>query len=172
MVLSSPVIVGKNVYFISSDAFLFAIDGGAHSWPIEYFFLRMWTQAAVWRILPYPPSLAGVTVQQQLGMMNVSSAAIENNNVYVGIDFYLVATNLQGKMLWRFTAGDEIASSPAVSGNTVYVGSNDGKIYAVNATTGKQLWNVSTGGKIGSSPALANGMLYVGSYDGKLYAIK
>ena len=59
-------------------------------------------------------------------MMNVSSPAIENNNVYVGIDFYLVATNIQGKTLWRFTAGDEIASSPAVSGNTVYVGSYDG----------------------------------------------
>jgi outer membrane protein assembly factor BamB len=54
----------------------------------------------------------------------------------------------------------------------VYVGSYDGKIYAVNATTGKQLWNVSTGYKIGSSPALADGVLYVGSYDGKLYAIK
>ena len=171
-ILSSPAVDGKNVLFISSDGFLFTIDGGAHSWPAEYFILNIWTQAAGWGFAPHPPSITGVSVQQQLGMMNVSSPAIENNTLYVGVDLYLAATNIQGKTLWMFKAGDEIASSPTVSGNTVYVGSYDGKIYAVNATTGKQLWNVSTGYKIGSSPALADGVLYVGSYDGKLYAIK
>ena len=171
-IISSPAVDGKNVYFTCSDGFLFAIDGGTHSWPAEYFILNIWTQAAVWGFAPYPPSITGVTVQQQIGTMNVSSPAIANNTLYVGVDFYMAATNLQGKTLWMFKAGDEIASSPAISGNAVYVGSYDGKIYAVDATTGKQLWNVSTGDKIGSSPALADGLLYIGSYDGKLYAIK
>jgi outer membrane protein assembly factor BamB len=43
--------------------------------------------------------------------------------VYFGDDddrIYALST-LTGKKLWMFNAGDEIASSPAVSGNTVYV---------------------------------------------------
>jgi eukaryotic-like serine/threonine-protein kinase len=56
--------------------------------------------------------------------------------------------------------------------NTVYVGSEDGRIYAIDATSGQELWHVVTGAQIDSSPALANGILYVGSFDGKMYAIK
>ncbi|MFI5068550.1 MAG: PQQ-binding-like beta-propeller repeat protein [Streptosporangiales bacterium] len=33
-----------------------------------------------------------------------------------------------------------IDSSPAVANGTVHVGSDDGKVYAINATTGKLRW--------------------------------
>ena len=55
---------------------------------------------------------------------------------------------------------------------TVYVGSEDGRLYAVDAATGKKLWDIITGGRITSSPAVADGTVYIGSYDGNLYAIK
>jgi outer membrane protein assembly factor BamB len=54
----------------------------------------------------------------------------------------------------------------------VYIGSDDGKIYAVDAASGQELWDITTGDSVTSSPAIANGILYVGSDDGKLYAIK
>jgi outer membrane protein assembly factor BamB len=54
----------------------------------------------------------------------------------------------------------------------VYVGSRDGRIYAVDCD-GNRKWEVATGGPISaSSPALGpDGTVYVGSDDGLLYAI-
>ena len=68
-----------------------------------------------------------------------------------------------------------MGSSPAIgSDGTVYVGSEDKKLYAINGKTGKKLWEFVTGGDVFiSSPAIgSDGTVYVGSYDKKLYAIK
>ncbi|HEY8697321.1 MAG TPA: PQQ-binding-like beta-propeller repeat protein [Rhizomicrobium sp.] len=74
-------------------------------------------------------------------------------------------------LAWSITTGSQILSSPTVFAGNVYVGSQDGKLYAVNATTGATLWTATTGGSIGlSSPAAAKGIVYVGSDDAKLYA--
>jgi len=55
---------------------------------------------------------------------------------------------------------------------TIYVGSDDGRLYAVDATTGEKLWDILTGGKVTSSPAVADGIVYIGSHDGNVYAIE
>ena len=170
---SSPVIVGTKVYFIASDGYLFAIDGKARSWPGEYFILRLWTQATVWGFAPYPPAITGVSMQKQLGLINNSSPAIGNDVLFAGTTIDLVAVNIKNSSkIWSFKTGGQVISSPAVAGNTAFIGSNDGCVYAINAISGKKLWDVRTGGEVGSSPALAGGMLYVGSYDGKVYAIR
>ncbi len=53
----------------------------------------------------------------------------------------------------------------------VYIGSDDGYLYAIDFGTGMQRWKFKTGGMIRSSPTLAAGTVYVGSGDGNLYAI-
>jgi eukaryotic-like serine/threonine-protein kinase len=65
-----------------------------------------------------------------------------------------------------------VESSPAIGADgTVYVGSDDNKLYAINPD-GSLKWTYITGDYVRSSPAIgANGTVYVGSYDGKLYAI-
>ena len=75
------------------------------------------------------------------------------------------------QLRWSFTTGNSVYSSPAVINDTVYVGSYDSKVYAINATTGTKLWDYTTGGSIESSPAVVNGVVYVGSNDKKVYAI-
>ena len=70
---------------------------------------------------------------------------------------------------WRVQTGGPVLSSPVVDGSTVYVGSDDGKLWAVN-TAGAVEWTAATGGPVRSSPALSGGTVYVGSDDGKLYA--
>jgi outer membrane protein assembly factor BamB len=57
-----------------------------------------------------------------------------------------------------------------VANGVVYIGSDDGKLYAFNASTGKPVGTTFTGYSIGSSPAVANGVVYIGSGDHKLYA--
>ena len=59
------------------------------------------------------------------------------------------------------------------SDGTVYVGSVDKKLYAINGKTGDKLWECKTGDFVFSSPAIGpDGTVYVGSSDNKIYAIK
>jgi outer membrane protein assembly factor BamB len=53
----------------------------------------------------------------------------------------------------------------------VYLGSGDGNVYALNASTGAKLWSYTTGSSVTSSPAVANGVVYVGSDDYNVYAL-
>ncbi|MDP6034675.1 MAG: PQQ-binding-like beta-propeller repeat protein, partial [Verrucomicrobiota bacterium] len=69
--------------------------------------------------------------------------------------------------------GGVVHSSPAIgSDGTVYVGSMDEKLYAINGKSGVKLWEFKTGREVNSSPAIGpDGTVYVGSFK-KLYAIK
>src|SRR6266700_2651965 len=71
---------------------------------------------------------------------------------------------------WKAPTGAGIDSSPAVDNGMVYIGSDDGKLYAFDATSGRLLWFASTGNSIRSSPTVANGKVYIGSEDHNLYA--
>jgi outer membrane protein assembly factor BamB len=81
------------------------------------------------------------------------------------------ATLPQGQILWTFKAGAPIQGSPAVVGGTVYIGSEDHHLYALDAATGSQKWAFEAGSFVDSSPVVANGIVYVGSNDGFFYAI-
>ena len=67
-----------------------------------------------------------------------------------------------------------VGSSPVIgSDGTVYIGSYDYKLYAINGKSGVKLWEFFTEGDVDSSPAIgSDGTVYVGSHDNKLYAIK
>jgi outer membrane protein assembly factor BamB len=72
---------------------------------------------------------------------------------------------------WTFHTQGEVISSPAIVNGVVYVGSNDGNLYAIDQQTGSQKWKFPTGARVTSSPAVANGLVYFSSYDGNFYAI-
>lgn len=75
------------------------------------------------------------------------------------------------KVKWTFRTSGQVISSPAVSGGTVYVGSTDGSLYAVDRETGTQKWKFEAKSRIASSPAVAGGLVYFGAYDGNFYAV-
>lgn len=73
---------------------------------------------------------------------------------------------------WTYNAGDRVVASPAVVGDVVYAGSDNGNIFALNSTSGALLWTYTTGGPVRSSPAvLADGSVIAGSYDGAVYHV-
>jgi len=72
---------------------------------------------------------------------------------------------------WNYTTSGNVYSSPAVADGMVFVGSNDGNVYALDQHTGAHIWNYSTGNAVMSSPAVADGKVYVGSNDSKVYAL-
>ncbi len=63
------------------------------------------------------------------------------------------------------------ASGPAVDDTSVYIGSLDHQVYALNARDGSVRWKSLTRGKIISSPSVVNGVVYIGSGDNYVYAL-
>jgi outer membrane protein assembly factor BamB len=57
------------------------------------------------------------------------------------------------------------------TGPNLYVGDDDGSLYALSARTGQGQWSYSSQGSVISSPAVANGVVYFGSDDGNVYAL-
>jgi outer membrane protein assembly factor BamB len=51
------------------------------------------------------------------------------------------------------------------------VGSEDGRVHAVDRMSGEALWRFGTGGKIYGTPQVSDGRVFVGSEDQHVYAI-
>lgn len=100
-----------------------------------------------------------------------SSPTVANGRVYVTTtDNYLfgcdITTGSYGN--WYFSAANKIYSSPAVSGNMVYFGCDDGKVYALDTSNPAGfvlIWRFQTAGQVRSSPCVADGKLFIGSYN-------
>jgi len=172
-IFSSPAVSNGIVYIGSEDHNLYAIDQK--------------TGKQLWK---YTTG----------GLVN-SSPAVYNNLVCFGsFDGNYYALNAKtGTLLWKFKTGGEkkvgakglwtmkpqsqymddlydfFGSSPVfgVKGNdiTVYFGSSDGNLYALNAENGKLKFAFKTNGLIHTSPALYNDKLYFGSWDTYMYAV-
>ncbi len=72
---------------------------------------------------------------------------------------------------WSYSTNDEVQSSPAVFNGILYIGSEDGHLYALNATTGRLLWAFPVHAFVDSSPAVSNGVVYFGAWSGYVYAL-
>ncbi|MCA0231130.1 MAG: PQQ-binding-like beta-propeller repeat protein [Bacteroidetes bacterium] len=58
-----------------------------------------------------------------------------------------------------------------VNNGTVYIGSMDGNLYAVDALTGAKKWQFVTGDAVLGTPTVVNGVVFFASWDKKLYAL-
>lgn len=72
---------------------------------------------------------------------------------------------------WEFETGNAVLSSPTVVNNTVFVGSRDNTLYAIDRETGEQLWKFQATNGIDTGPAVVDGIVYFGSNDAELYAV-
>jgi polyvinyl alcohol dehydrogenase (cytochrome) len=83
---------------------------------------------------------------------------------------------------WSFQAGDLVTGTPIVSGGVVYIGSWDGRMYALRETDGSLIWSYDGGTinqlercsisyGIDSTAALSGGRLYFGNGLAQLHAL-
>jgi outer membrane protein assembly factor BamB len=92
------------------------------------------------------------------------------NPQLTGVATGSVPANL--RVLWTYDAGESIESSAAISGATVYVGSQSKDLLAIDLETGKLRWKYRAADSIGeSSPAVYEGIVYVGDLGGVLHAV-
>jgi outer membrane protein assembly factor BamB len=93
--------------------------------------------------------------------------------VYVGsADGCLYALEVSsGRQIWKFDAGSQIVSNPAVTESVVYFGTVGGDLISINIKSGKERWRFTTSGKVISSPYVYENVVYIGSTDHKVYAL-
>jgi outer membrane protein assembly factor BamB len=168
-VISSPVCQDKVLYFGGDDGNIYAVEAETGH--------QLWKRAT--------------------GGPAPSTPAVANGTVYAGsYDGKFYALNAQtGAIRWKFATGGErrfeakgihgrepknqtmadqydvFLSSPVIVQGTVYFGSGDGHLYALDAASGELKWKFKTGDVIHASPAYADGVLYVGSWDSFFYAV-
>ena len=101
-----------------------------------------------------------------------SSPTLNNELVYIASnDFHVYAFNQSdGLEIWRTHTGSTVSSPVAYMGN-LFIGSSDGAVLSLNATSGDINWQYQTSAPIISSPTVAYGCIYIGSEDNNIYCI-
>ncbi|MEZ5318526.1 MAG: PQQ-binding-like beta-propeller repeat protein [Vicinamibacterales bacterium] len=133
----------------------------------------------------------------QTGLGVDASPAVAGGRVYVASrdGFVYAVSAASGELVWKFATGGErrftapgihglqpatemmpdpfdfFLSSPTVVDGTVYIGSGDHRVYALDAATGAVRWSFETGDVVHATPAVADGVVYIGSWDRYLYAL-
>lgn len=65
----------------------------------------------------------------------------------------------------------QTVSSPVIVQGKLYIGAEDGNLYAYDLASRKLAWLYHAGAGIGSTPAVADGAVYVLARDGRLHAV-
>jgi outer membrane protein assembly factor BamB len=151
---TTPAVVGERIYFCTGPFFFCLNADGKQVYRVKL----------PGRTLASPAVVDGVAlVPAEDGRLHALDAA-------------------SGAMKWSTSIGgptwlreidhwDVYPSSPTVVGGMVYVGSTDGRIYAIDAKTGTERWHFQTKHVIRATPAVADGRVYCGSWDGFVYAL-
>lgn len=74
-------------------------------------------------------------------------------------------------VLWKFETEEEVRSSAALANNTLYIGSYDFNLYALDIQHGQMKWKFATEAGIMTTPACVSDLVIVGSEDHQVYAI-
>ena len=83
----------------------------------------------------------------------------------------LGARTPDGRALWRFKAGAGFPAAPLLASGSVYAGSSDGNVYALDLASGKERWRHVAGEEVGTTPVAANGVVYVATLQDTLVAL-
>lgn len=86
--------------------------------------------------------------------------------------FYTEAVGFPTKSpLWQKSFGKAVISSPSIVDKTLYIGTRDSSVYALDTRSGQTLWKKKTGGWVDSSPLVYQNMVIVGSRDDTIYVL-
>jgi outer membrane protein assembly factor BamB len=92
------------------------------------------------------------------------------NPQHTGVYTSNIPTNLFMVKKWKFKTNGKIFSSAVVSNGTVYFGSEDSCLYAID-TAGILQWKFKSNGMIRSTPAISDSIVFFNTYGGSLFAV-
>ena len=158
---SSPAGAEDTVYFGSDDQFIYAVKARSGQ--------------LAWRF--------------KTGGRVIGSPTVHGPYLYVlSDDGYLYKIQRHhAKLIWQFdthggsvardlpgsgsTSYDSLTSGATVADGTVYIGSADKRLYAIDSETGHEKWHFETQDIVRSTPAAAHGRVFVGSREHSVYAV-
>jgi outer membrane protein assembly factor BamB len=153
-IYARPVLDGATLFVGGEDGVLRALDKVTGE--------VRWTYAAE----------AGIA--SDVGVDEARVYVVSRDGVVHGVD------KMDGRGLWTFRTGGEkqwdywdvFLSTPVPDAkHTLFFGSGDHNVYAVNKRNGALRWKVETGAIVHGSPVLSGEKVIVGSFDGKMYAL-
>lgn len=144
---SPPAVVDDTVYIANSDGSLLALDAtsGDTRWNFSTYIDR-WAPAVV-----------------------------DGTAYFTGSGIVYAVDTTSGDQQWTVDTGDRLIGSPAVTHDTIYIGSAASKMYALSSTSGNQRWVFESGAQVYGAPAVVDKTVYVRSHfnsgNHKLYAV-
>jgi outer membrane protein assembly factor BamB len=188
---SSPMVVGNSVYFGDQDGTEYSLNiknghtnwtfptGGAIKAGADYYDGNLYFGNYAGDFYAVNAKSGKQVWEQSPGGEFYSTPAVAYGRVYVGNNsgaaYSFVAKT--GTPAWSRDLGGYVYSGPAVAdipglGYTVYIGSYDGDLYALNAQNGSIRWSVpvpSSTGHVGisGSAVVVNNTVYASSVYGK-----
>ena len=97
---------------------------------------------------------------------------VQNNPQRTGYSPEILGTNLSNAWTYVFQREKVYPQVQAiVYQGRVYVGTEMGNVYALNAATGQQVWKRAVGSPVLASVAAAGGRVFFGAMDGAVYAL-
>jgi outer membrane protein assembly factor BamB len=89
-----------------------------------------------------------------------------------GSTFYAL-NGTTGSLKWSSAIGSAIRCTPALAADgTVYLGTSDGKVWALDGASGSPQWTFGDAGEICSLAIASDGTVFAGSTNGKVYAVQ
>jgi len=178
-VASSPLVQGETVYVMSfSDGAIHSLDlDGKEMWNMTTGRIHPFASAASsGRRLYFPggdPALycidatSGELVWKAPQESQITATpALWNDLAFIVTEKALKALNAStGQEIWKVAINGTM-SSPAISFDRVYVGSDDGStghLACFNAQNGSQVWRTEVNGPVRSSPLVGDGKVYFGT---------
>ena len=75
------------------------------------------------------------------------------------------------RSFWDSRVSALLSGGPSAGLNKVFIGSENGKVYALNAQTGEFVWEANIKGEVINAPAVDSGIVVVNSASGVMKAL-
>jgi outer membrane protein assembly factor BamB len=162
---SSPLLVGNKIMVAGYDGFVHAVNPDG---------TLAWKHDIVSDAPEAPPGF-----DQKRAVINDNAArprtmASDGSTLFVPIfdQSRVVAIDASnGKRRWSYQTKGWMHAEPTVSGDDVFVTSQDKKLYCLDKATGQVRWSFPTGWRVESGVAVRDGSAYFGSCDGFFYRV-
>jgi eukaryotic-like serine/threonine-protein kinase len=146
------------------------VDGRIYFHAGAYFFALNDTGTLIYRVRLSGRSLASPAVVDGMAYVSTDDGKLQALDIKDGAVRWTCPIG-SPTLLHQVDNWDVYQSSPVVADGVVYVGSTDGRIYAVAAADGKEKWHFQTRHVVRATPAVVDGRVFCGSFDGTVYAL-
>ena len=144
-ILASPIVADGTVFITNREGFLYAVDAASGQ--------QLWRSDVGQYVLRTTPTFHEGTLYLVAGFDTIA----------------LDATT--GEERWRTTIRYAGTASPTVAGDTMFVVSQEGWLYAFSTKDGSERWKVTTDGISFGSPSVGADRLVVGTDSGHVLGI-